>query len=373
MEINDLNYVNLVIVLSRPIKPKLSHNLSIMNSDMRKYAVGSQTPHGKIKTIYRSTKDWVVFQNDENNLKVFTDRKDQNYINAVKISKRLSYEWFDKLKGTHKDEFDAIIAACFVDALDNIIENSNIEKYFQSAKDYIKKAKRVKSVICSGPAPYHKICLMSDSTLLIETGDIPNNIKPAYSELHSLLQIINTYIPKLFRKGLNLYIGAAYGSIIRSVSETNEYRNEIIKTARHYVEKKVKEQHYINYISINSGLILLFTIIYHFIPQQISNIDTFFLIGSYGGIVGALTSSLLRINYQLFDVYDSRLKLILQSLSLVVIGFFSGILLVALSKSNIAFGFVEGNIYKTFVFSFLSGFSERFIPILASSLDQRKS
>jgi len=52
----------------------------------------------------------------------------------------------------------------------------------------------------------------------------------------------------------------------------------------------------------------------------------------------------------------------MQAVSRIFIGMISGIMVVSLNKSNIAFGIYGTDLHATFLFGVAAGFSERFIP-----------
>lgn len=88
------------------------------------------------------------------------------------------------------------------------------------------------------------------------------------------------------------------------------------------------------------------------------------------GAFGALFSLLQRNSVIELNLTGGYKYIVLQSIFICVLGSMSGSVMYLLIKSGIAFSFAENNIFSMSIFSIISGFSERLVPDLFSSIEK---
>ncbi len=92
----------------------------------------------------------------------------------------------------------------------------------------------------------------------------------------------------------------------------------------------------------------------------------------YGGILGAILSTLQRTSPKKFSLYESTVSIVAQAISRILVGGVSGFIVVVMAEADVAFNLIEGSLPFTFVAGLVAGFSERLIPDMLGSLAKNK-
>ena len=330
-------------------------------TDFRQMQVGEETNIGTIKSIYACTEDFIVFLNDENEPRILTNGNDGKFNIAWDEAKRQSAKVLGKFNKVHLKTTTDLIANGLVSALlaDNNNE-SDVESYFEQIRKFIDTNKKVIRVFGESPNQ-HKVYMTDDNCVDWEIKTFPDYTHNAISEMTNLRSLSECSLPNFFRSSASGSIGSAVTSIIRSNS--NSDLKHIVQRAKEHVEAELIDFFHMEHQAINIiFLVILFWIGLINIEQESTSLEYLVLMGAIGGALGALISNLQRAKRKLFGFHETLPKLLLQSLSRLLLGAISGSIVIPLSKSNFALGIVKDNIYGLFIFCLIAGLFERFIP-----------
>ena len=89
------------------------------------------------------------------------------------------------------------------------------------------------------------------------------------------------------------------------------------------------------------------------------------------GSLGALLSVLQRFQSIYIPKYSSWRYIGLRSLTRILLGAIFGGLFIVMQKAGIILNLISSNVFLLYLFSFLSGFSERFIPDLIDKMQNK--
>jgi len=338
-------------------------------NDLRKLKVGDPTNQGIIKRIFGSGKDYLVFENNEGESKVLNTGTDERFNKAIEEAKRLDAEAYRKFKGVHRHVIKELSSFGLVSALKNTNIKTDFKKNYKGLIEFIKNSKRVKHIFGEGPTPQHIVYLNEDNCVGVELKPLPDHIKPALNELTTIKHLIENGLPKLFRSSPSEIIGRTMVGVIRSTPETN--LDPYVLEAKKSVEIELKDFFHMEHQLISIVLIVvlfLFAILIE--KKEYTFFEIQLLTGAIGGALGAMISNLQRATRDLFGLQEKFLKLLLQSLSRLILGAISGSIIIPLSKSNLALGFIQDNLYSLFIFGIIAGISERFIPDILGGLSK---
>lgn len=88
---------------------------------------------------------------------------------------------------------------------------------------------------------------------------------------------------------------------------------------------------------------------------------------------GALASVMSRAGSIQIGAYEPQITLAFRGIFRITLGGLLACFFIAASKGNLLFGFVTSNHWSFLAFSFLSGFSERFVPALLTRVEAGKT
>jgi len=224
-------------------------------------------------------------------------------------------------------------------------------------------------------SPYVHVYLTECLTLCAEveypTTPVVMNISHEYQKLQSL-------IPQDIGRELSISIkrelGAAFFSALTDME--SEHKPEYFKSVSEKISRiKSAQQSKMLSVSIMIVLAVIFSSALSVIQYQtkllVPNWYPMFLAASFG-CIGSMFSVLQRSDqiavtelfYWRYCLLDSFIKL--------ASGMFSGVILILLVKSDLAFGFAKNDLFITLLLSLISGFSERFIPDVLRQVESKQ-
>lgn len=205
-------------------------------------------------------------------------------------------------------------------------------------------------------------------------GISPYNFSAVLSKMFELSTLISLKeLPEPLGKCLRLDLGIAlYGALIQN-SEKNGLEKfksieEKINSIRASEETKIINAIFLILISSFFISIQLYLFRCEILATSLNNI----ILCSSAGCFGSLLSVIHRNSKKKFNALFKKRYIIGNSIITALLGIFFGALIFIISHSNVALGFASENLYSLIVFSVIGGFSERFIPDLFKSLEEKQ-
>lgn len=333
--------------------------------DYRKIVIGQKTSTGTVKHIYGQDEDFIVFLDINDEPRIYTERKDEVYLKAVQLSKKISAKFYDKLKKVRIHDFNDHLSSCLVDSMGPDVKLKDLNKIFEPAKEFIQNQESIKRVVARGPNPLHIIYITKSNNVGWETKEIPKHGKTNLAKLDMQKQMSLNLIPNYLRGSVASLIGNAVTAVLRS--NNGDDLNDIISKSEEHLESRIKEFNFILYFftslivtAIVFGIILLTKLEFDVYSQ-----------GILGGSLGAFISALQRTSQNQISIYESRLMIVIQALSRGFLGLISGLLLVAAIQADVALGFLSESPKAVFIFGIAVGFTERWMPDFLNSMTQK--
>ncbi|NIL34978.1 hypothetical protein [Bacillus thuringiensis] len=195
--------------------------------------------------------------------------------------------------------------------------------------------------------------------------NIPTYLKPAVSEFSQLSSISNVILSSKDKKLANQQLASALYSSFNSV-ETENVLSSFIRV-ENFINTRAKSNAIFWYVMCNS-LLMLIIFLLSSLMYIYSDLNKIFIVGTVCGLSGAFLSSLIRFNELSFDILSPFRNVVLQGYSRLLIGAISGSFIIIASNSNLVLGIYSNNMNAIAVFSLISGFCERFVPNLISTI-----
>ena len=336
-----------------------------MSLDYKTITIDSKTGHGTVKFIYGASVDFIVFLNEVDQPIVLSERTDEVYLKATEFALQISAQAFKKLDKAHLNDVNDHIQSCLVKALVNDFPIKNLKKIFRPAKKFIASLEPTKLVLARGPNPQHLVYITKSNRVGWYVKSIPDHCNKSLSKLDRLKQLSISLLPALFRETVAVSIGTAVSSVIRSNPGNNF--EALIDEAEETLKSRVGEFSYLLYATTALVISIIFYSLMHYFDIPILS----YRMAIFGGILGALLSALQRTSPINFSLYESMPSIAYQAAIRVLIGAFSGVIVVVMAEADIAFTLIKGSLHFTFIAGLIAGFAERLIPDMLSSLAKK--
>jgi len=333
-------------------------------SDKRFYTVGDITASGdEIFGIYSCSTHFIIYQGKYGSLAWEIDRIPNWAKDSIPECRRLRGLAESYLNKRHLSTVNRLLSDSLSVALQSP-EGTDTSTLFAEAQDYIDKYKdEIKSTIATGQE--FSIYRTKNDTVQWYHRKLPDYLNKAVEEFESLQSLSNFVLPKSYRPAISRMLGSSLSVAFRKgkdedVSSTfNDAKKFILSQTESYLRIKLFIANLISTVAFLLLLIALFLL---------SNINSVYLFGAGAGILGAMVSALQRNNKISIDPYGSILGLYSESISRLLVGIIFGLFVVVCAKSELALAPFKENIYAIICFSFISGFTERFVPDLMSTM-----
>lgn len=199
--------------------------------------------------------------------------------------------------------------------------------------------------------------------------NLPDYLKPAVAEFNQLLSFSTSTLSKKDQRLVNPQL--AHSLSIAFNSQENEDVLRGFKKVENFINIRANSNTHFWYIFYNSVLFFLICIVL-LLLYFYSDISKVFVVGAAGGLVGAFLSILTRIDQLALDILAPFRNVFLQGYSRLLVGIISGLFIIVASRSNLILGTYSESIYSLVVFCLISGFSERFVPDLISTISTKQ-
>ncbi|MFB2734332.1 hypothetical protein [Shewanella mangrovisoli] len=333
-------------------------------ADKRLYAVGDRTASGdEIQGIYASSTYFIIYQGRHGSLSWEIERVPVWAKDSISECRRLRGLAESYLNRRHV----SIVNGLLSDALSTSLQSSegtDTSSFFVEVNEYIEKYKdEIKSTIATGPE--FAIYRTKNDTTQWFHKKLPDYLNKAVEEFESLQSLSNSVLPKSYRPAVSRMLGSSLSVAFRKNKEDD------IASAFDSAKKFILSQtdSYLRIKLFLASLLSTITfLLFLFVLFVVAKVNVVYLFGAGAGVLGAMVSALQRNNKITIDPYGSLLGLYSESISRLLIGIIFGLFVVVCAKSELALAPFKENIYAIICFSFIAGFTERFVPDLMSSV-----
>ncbi|MDK1286853.1 hypothetical protein [Pseudoalteromonas umbrosa] len=335
-------------------------------ADKRLYAVGDITASGdEIEGIYSSSTFFILYVGGGGSLSWEIEQVPSWAKDSISECRRLRGLAESYLSRRHLPRVNRLLSDALATSLQSP-EGTDTSGFFSEANDYIDKYKdEIKSTIAHGP-DFVIYRTKSDSVQWFHKK-LPDFLNKAVEEFESLQSLSNSVLPKSYRPAVSSMLGSSLSVAFRKSKEDDV--PSVFHSAKKFILSQTDSYLRIKLfiVSLLSTIIFLLFLLVLSIPFDVNNV---YLFGAGSGVLGAMVSALQRNNKISIDPYGSLLGLYSESISRLLIGIIFGLFVVICAKSELALAPFKENIYAIICFSFIAGFTERFVPDLMSSVSK---
>ncbi|HFK1481116.1 TPA: hypothetical protein ACGXK0_003555 [Bacillus cereus] len=341
-----------------------------VDSSKRKYYRNGDTSSNgdTIDLLLSQNKNFVIFMNTGGGLCWEIDNvvMDKN-IFVIGEAQRLNGILMSRVARKYHFNIQMLLGGTLASAL-NENNEEDIEVIFKPVQELIDKAlKDVEKITSWGPN--FQIYKTSNGGVSFWHKKLPDYLRPAVAEFNQLSSYAKVTLPEKDKELVAPQMAFALSVAFNSKADEDVLRG--FKKVDEFINTRALSNTHFWYIFYNSVLFLLMTslaLLFYFY----FDINKEFVIGSVGGLVGAFLSTLTRIDKLSFNILAPFRNVILQGYSRLLVGSISGLFIIVASHSNLILGTYSNSLYSLAVFSIISGFSERFVPDLISSISSKQ-
>ncbi|PFC90952.1 hypothetical protein CN272_02460 [Bacillus anthracis] len=351
------------------IEENVAREDNVYSSKRINYQAGDTTQSGEtIDIILSQYENFVVFMNTREGLcwEINNAILEKN-ISVIGEAQRLMGIVTSRVARKYRFEIQILLGGTLSRAL-NSNNEEDIEIIFKPVQELIDKAlEEVEKIISWGPN--FQIYKTSNGGVSYWYKKLPDYLKPAVAEFDQLSSYAKVTLTKKDKKLVTPQMAFALSIAFNSKEDEDVLRG--FKKVDEFINTRAISNAHFWYIFYNSILFFLMTslaLLFYFY----FDINKVFVIGSVGGLVGAFLSTLIRIDKLSFDILAPFRNVILQGYSRLLVGSISGLFIIVASRSNLILGTYSNSLYSLAVFSIISGFSERFVPDLISSISSKQ-
>lgn len=332
--------------------------------DKRLYSIGDASRNGsEISGIYGSSVDYILFWGETAGLCWEIDEATSDVNEVLCEARRICTLASSSLTKQRSTVVYSMLADIIITTLHSVDFNYN-EKLFSDILAYISKYKdEIKSVVSSGPM--FTIYRVKDDFIQWHHSKLPENLRKSVEEFSTLQSLATSVLPVTHRKSVSRLLSSSLSSAFRTVklSDDIDYFEQPRKFIYSQIESFLKVK--IFYVSLITTFIMQFILLcgYGYFGTGLE-----YFASASAGIFGVMVSSLQRNNKTQLDPYSSPQGLYSESISRIFIGVIFGLFIIFCAKSELALAPFKDDIYALVCFAFISGFSERFVPDLMSTV-----
>jgi hypothetical protein len=334
------------------------------SADKRLYEIGDTTPTGaEIFGIYTSSVNFVLFWGENGGLGWEIDNVNGVTNDVLSEAKRLRTLADSTLTANRMSTVNRMLA----DIISTSIHTKDFEfndNLFNEIKGFIEKYRdELKSIVSSGPL--FTIYRLKDDLIQWNHSSLPETLRKPVEDFNALQSLATTVLPKSQRKSVSRLLSASLSSAFRheKVSDDIDLFEKPRKFINSQIESYLKIQ--IFYVSLFTTIIMQVSLLCGYLYLESG---LMYFAGASAGIFGVMVSSLQRNNKTAIDPYTSPLGLYSEGISRIFIGVIFGLFIIFCANSELALAPFKEDIYALVCFAFISGFSERFVPDLMTSV-----
>lgn len=327
------------------------------------YSQGDRSWSGyKIDLVYHATNRIIFFRSEDGGLCWEIDELAAAYKGPLQMMRQLKIDAQSSLAKSRWTTAHQML----VSAMSNILtseEGIDANEAFGPVRDFIEKHRHdVGSTIATGPG--FAVYRMKSGKLSWHHQKLPDALAPAIEEFERLNSLVNTVMPKAHTRAASEILGSALGACFRRPDGANV--EAAFEGARDFIVSQtiasVRVRMFIVGVGATFALMLLLIAF-----DTWSTLDRHHIAAVGAGALGAMVSALQRNGEVGINPYGSRLALYSESLSRLLIGAIFGLFVLLAAQGDLALTAFKSNPHALLLFSFIGGFTERFVPDLISS------
>lgn len=332
--------------------------------DKRLYMIGDTVRSGhKISSIYSSSTHYIIFKNSNNDFGWEIEKLSPWGIEGVAECRRLMGIGLSNLGLRRRETLFSLLAA----ALANTIQSTSCEDvkdHFIDVETYINKYNgELEYRHASGPN--FEIYIKKDGMVNWFHRHIPPHLNQCVEEFYTLHSLAMSVLPRSYRVSVSRVLSAALSSAFGK--REGDDTKEVFSNARLFIYAQIESYWKVRLLFANIVFVMIFILMslgfgYFF------EIDGIYVNSIIAGVVGAMISVMQRNGEIIFSPYENELGFYAECISRLILGFAFGLLVVFLAKSELALAPFKNDFYAMVCFSFIAGFSERFVPDLMSNV-----
>lgn len=342
--------------------------IKIEFDDKRLYKIGDNTRAGKtISYIYHSSVNFIIFRTNDYSFGWEIEKISPWANDGLLECRRLLAISSSKLSLQRQEKFYSILASALANSLQST-NDKDTKCYFREVDEYICKYEGELKYRHSSGRNF-EIYIKEDGFVNWYHRCIPPHLSKYIEEFFTLQSLSASVLPKKYRLAVSKMLGAALNSAF--YKNENEISQDVFAHARTFINSQVDSFLKIKMLFVNVfstiTFLLFMTILSYFVT-----FDSLFLYGVSAGVIGAMVSVMQRNREIVFTPYAHGLGVYSECLSRLILGCVFGLLVIFLSKSELALASFNENLYAMVCFSFIAGFSERFVPDLMSTVVKKE-
>jgi hypothetical protein len=242
-------------------------------------------------------------------------------------------------------------------------ESFDAEEAFKPAKDYIEKHRHdVAASLANGPG--FAVYRMKSGRLSWHYQKLPEALAPAVEEFERLNSLVNAVMPKAHKAAASEMLGTALGACFRMPEGRNV--EAAFEGARDFIISQTIASVRVRMFIVGVGSTFLLMLLLVALDAW-SILDRNHLAAVGAGALGAMVSALQRNGEMEVNPYGNRLALYSESLSRLLVGAVFGLFVLLAAQGDLALTAFKTNPSAMLLFSFIGGFTERFVPDLITS------
>ena len=328
------------------------------------YRPGDETTTGEtINYIYHSSRNALIYRNSNGGLSWELSQYPEHCTSAISRCRLLLARADALLPRNLAFTAHQLIASGLAAA----IRSSNGETadaVLADAAVYIEKHQEdIKDVIATGPGWI--IYRMKSGNVAWHHQRLPDHLTRAVEEYEQLNSLSTSVLPPQHRASALRMLASSLGIAFRKSSE--EETTSVFSGARNFIVSQTIASVKVRLFMISAlatvGVLVILGTFATFVPDFVQ-----YCAAASAGSVGAMVSALQRNNATAIDPYGSRWALYSESISRLLIGSIFGLVILLAANADLALSAFRENKYALLLFSFVAGFTERFVPDLLSSV-----
>ncbi len=328
------------------------------------YEIGDTTSGGaKIHGIHVKAMSFIVFVTPKGQLSWEVSKACPDISQAISNIKSIESLASAKLTKKRMKVVSGMLGT-ILSSLLSIVDYKYDASVFNDVDKFIEEYEdELQSTISSGPD--FAIYRMKDDRIQWTHNKLTDPLRKAVEEFGALQSLARSTLSSSQRNSISTLLASSLSSAFRNkeISETTDYFDKARKFVHSQIENSLKIQ--IFYVSLFTTLAMQILLL---IGYLIFNNGLMYFAGASAGVFGVMVSSLQRNNKTKMDPYSSQIGLYSEGISRIFIGVIFGIFIIFCAKSELALAPFKDDIYALVCFAFISGFSERFVPDLMSSV-----
>jgi len=333
-------------------------------NDKRLYEIGDISITGaEIFGIYASSLNFILFSGENGGLGWEVNNVSDATSDVLSEAKRIGTLGSSTLTNNRM----SIVNRMLADLISTSIHTNEFEfndNLFNDIESYIEMYRdELKSIVSSGPL--FTIYRLKDDLIQWSHSNLPESLRKPVEDFNALQSLATTVLPKKQWKSVSRLLSASLSSAFRHKSLTDDV--DLFEKSRKFINSQIESYLKIKifYVSLFTTIIMQTLLLFGYLYIQSG---LMYFAGASAGIFGVMVSSLQRNNKTSIDPYTSPLGLYSEGISRIFIGIVFGVFVIFCANSELALAPFKGDIYALVCFSFISGFSERFVPDLMSSV-----